>query len=235
MLSWVTSYSYTSSKSQYYYLHCADGETEAWGNAFTRQVDQRAKRTYSLSVMHKPPHLLYTILISATSPCISSPRRKPGWSTPAAELSEPFQRDTARPQLYGASAWSSRRKPHNYPKSSCKSLSIVTDCSRIDLPLPRPAPTWPNHTVSETYWFPPSRDVNSTETHTKSCVNHQANPAQSPGCCGPGRSVAGVHLPELLRFTAPGWVDMPQRAKPPSHTDRAFKVFYQKALAWGCP
>lgn len=124
-------------------------------------------------------------------------------------------------------------RPYSYPKSFCKSLSIVSDCPCIDLPFPHPAVTWPNQAVSEIDLFTPSRYINGTKTHTRTKL-----------CKPPGKSrllqlgqAWGAHtLPSCCDShiaTARGWWDMRQRAEPPSRLDTGFKVFL-KALGWGC-
>lgn len=201
---------------------------------FTKQVDQRAKSTYSLSVKHEPPNLLSTVFIFAINACISSLRRKPVRSTTAAELSKPIKRYCKASAVgYINAEFQVQGRPQSYPKSFCKSLSIVSDCPCIDLPFPHPAVTWPNQAVSEIDLFTPSRYINGTKTHTRTKL-----------CKPPGKSrllqlgqAWGAHtLPSCCDShiaTARGWWDMRQRAEPPSRLDTGFKVFL-KALGWGC-
>lgn len=50
---------------------CRDRETEAQRNTFGRQIDERARNSYSLHVTHKPQGLLPTILSFAINICAS--------------------------------------------------------------------------------------------------------------------------------------------------------------------
>lgn len=117
-------------------------------------------------------------------------------------------------------------RPYSYPKSFCKFLSTVTDCSSMDLAMPHPAVTCTNQAVSETYLFSLIRGYKQCK-NTDEELCKAANAVLSPGCCSSGWSQCAHTFLSCCDFHAArgtatfppwtwGW------------------VFYQKALGWGC-
>lgn len=215
--SQVTSpYSYISNKSQYYYLHCADGETEVRRNIFTTGWLQSHKHLQPRCDAWDTRSALYHLNFFAISACFFSEKKtsvKYHWAE-LSPLRDILQDLSCRVHL---------------------ALSVnlsVTDCCCADLPSPHPTVTWPHQAVSEIDSFPPSRDVRGTKTMHKKLCKPAGKHCSERRLLQEGRSRAGVQ--RSCRGSAQGWWDAPQRAELPPHVNTGFKVFYQKAQGWGC-
>lgn len=166
--------------------------------------------------MHEPPDLLSTILIFLLSmPAFlcweknqyEAPLQQ-NRASPLRETLQDFSCKIHQQLVLGA------RQALSYPKSFCKFLSTVTDCSCMDLPMPHPAVTCSNRVLSEIYLFSPIRGYKQCKnTAEKLCKAAKA--VLSPGCCSSGWSQCAHTFWAAVTPVLPG-------AQPASHMDMGF-------------
>lgn len=113
-------------------------------------------------------------------------------------------------------------RPYSYPKTFCKFLSTVRECSCMDLAMPHPTMTCTNKAVSEIYLFSPIRGYKQCKNTDKE-LHKAATAVLRPGCYSLGWSQCAHTFLSCHDSTLPG-------AQP----GQGVWVFYQKALGWGC-